>query len=151
MRFFSRKLSQPLPKRLMHGTALMNSRCAGHPKHTLVPWHSSRGTCSCTALRNSLRPGPSLTTGSLSPNPDLSTHLSLSHWGMVGTPSEGQDLLFLEAKMVETQISSQIRPQFPFTATCSSSHSLAPYPWLPLPCSGLSAAAKTFWLLSALG
>lgn len=98
MRFFSRELSQPLTRRLMHGTALMNSRCAGHPKHTLAPWHSSRGTCSCTALRNSLRPGPFLTTGNLSPNPDQSTHLSQSHWGMVGTPSEGQDLLFFGSK-----------------------------------------------------
>lgn len=41
---FSREPSQPPPKRLKHETALMNSRCAGHPKHTLAPWHSSRET-----------------------------------------------------------------------------------------------------------
>lgn len=82
---FSRELSQPLPKRLMHGTALMNSRCAGHRKHTLAPWYSSRGTCSSTARE--LQPsGPASgqlhlsPLGTWAPNPELSTHLSLSHW-----------------------------------------------------------------------
>lgn len=153
---FSRELSQPLPKRLMHGTALMNSRCAGHRKHTLAPWYSSRGTCSSTARELQLS-GPASgqlhlsPLGTWAPNPELSTHLSLSHWEWWEYLQRSPGFVFfLEAKMVERQISSQLRPHFPFTGTCSSSHSLAPYPWLPLPCSGLPAAAKAFWSLSAL-
>lgn len=75
----------PLPKRLIHRTALMNSRCAGHPKHTLAPWYSSRGTCS--SMARELQPSGTASgqvhlspLGTQAPNPELSTHLSLSHW-----------------------------------------------------------------------
>lgn len=95
------------------------------------------------ALRNSLRPGPSLTTGNLSPKP-RTKHSSLPEsLGMVAIPSKVQDLLLLEAKMVETQTR-------PLKGTCSSSHSVAPYPWLHSPRSGLPAAAKTLCLFCAL-
>lgn len=95
------------------------------------------------ALRNSLRPGPSLTTGNLSPKPRMKHSFLPESLGTVAIPSKVQDLLLLEAKMVETQIR-------PLKGTCSSSHSVAPYPWLRLPRSGLPAAAKTLCLFCAL-
>lgn len=73
------------------------------------------------ALRNSLRPGPSLTTGNPSPKSRIK-HSSLPEsLRAVGIPSKVQELLVWETKMVETKI----RPYFPLKGTCSSSHSLA--------------------------
>lgn len=102
------------------------------------------------ALRNSLRPGPSLTTGNLSLQSRIKHSPLPESLGTVGIPSKVQALLFLEAKMVETYQLTDQAP-LPTLGTCSSSHSLAPHSWLHLPCSGLLAAAKTFCSLSALG
>lgn len=133
----------------------MNSRCAGHPKHTLAPGYSSRRTCS--SMARELQPSGTASgqvqlspPGTWAPNPALSTHLSLSHWEQWEYLQRSRICFFWKQRWWR-QISSQIRPCFPLPGTCSSSHSLAPYPWLHLPCSGLPAAAKTFWSLSVLG
>lgn len=85
----------------------MNSRCAGHPKHTLAPGYSSRRTCS--SMARELQPSGTASgqvqlspLGTWAPNPALSTHLSLSHWEQWEYLQRSTICFFLEAKMVET-------------------------------------------------
>lgn len=135
----------------MQETALLNSRCAAHPKHTLAPWYNSRDSLlhghTAPVLKNSAtshrwEPEPQI------PHPEWSTHLSLSQLGTVGIPSRVQDLLFLETKMLETgsRVASSDHLRVP------ASH---PTAWhlilgFSLRCCGLPAAAKIFWSSGAL-